>query len=442
MTQTTPAPIGAGQSSTANLPAVSRRAWIVLGMLSFVYVLNFLCRLLPTILAKPITDSLHLSDGQFGLITGFYFAVFYTFISIPVGFLADRTSRSKVLACACAIWSGATMACGFAVGYAQFAISYIVVGFGEAGGVPPSYAIISDYFPPGRRGMALGLYNLGLPIGAALAIAFGASIAAAFGWQLAFQALGALGIVAVIGVLVIVKEPRRGGLDPASAQPAKKSGFWETLTNFFSRRALVLVALGGGTTQIITYGAGNFTILFLMREKGMTLNEVALYYALLVGTVMSFGLFVAGRSVDVFSRRWKKAYGLVPALALTISLPFYIGFVWAPAWPLALAFLSACMFLNYFYLPAAITLVQQEVRPDQRVMSGALLLLVMNFMGIGLGPTFVGAVSDYFRAHAFHNSLQIAMYALVPCYVLAIMLFLWLSRVLRRESRAAGEKAR
>ena len=440
MTQTTPAPVGAGQSPTAQLPAVSRRAWIVLGMLSFVYILNFLCRLLPTILAKPITDSLHLSDGQFGLITGFYFAVFYTFISIPVGYLADRTNRSRVLACACAIWSGATMACGFAVGYAQFALSYIVVGFGEAGGVPPSYAIISDYFPPGRRGMALGLYNLGLPIGAALAIAFGASIAAAFGWQLAFQALGALGIVAVIGVLVIVKEPRRGGLDPASAQPAKKSGFWETLTSFFSRRALVLVALGGGTTQIITYGAGNFTILFLMREKGMTLNEVALYYALLVGTIMSFGLFVAGRSVDMFSRRWKHAYGLVPALALTISLPFYIGFVWAPAWPLALAFLSGCMFLNYFYLPAAITLVQQEVRPDQRVMSSALLLLVMNFMGIGLGPTFVGAVSDYFRAHAFHNSLQIAMYALLPCYVLAIMLFLWLARVLRRESRKAGEK--
>jgi len=440
MTQTPKAPVGAGQSPAPQLPSVGRRAWIVLAMLSFVYILNFLCRLLPTILAKPIEDSLHLSDGQFGLVTGFYFAVFYTFISIPVGYLADRTSRSKVLACACAIWSGATMACGFAVGYAQFAISYIVVGFGEAGGVPPSYAIISDYFPPGRRGMALGLYNLGLPIGVALAVAFGASIAAAFGWQLAFQALGALGIIAVIGVLVVVKEPLRGGLDPASAKPAKKSGFWETLRNFFSQRALVLVALGGGTTQIITYGAGNFTILFLMREKGMTFQEVALYYALLVGIVMSFGLFVAGRSVDVFSRRWKQAYGLVPALALTISLPFYIGFVWAPAWPLALAFLSACMFLNYFYLPAAITLVQQEVRPDQRVMSGALLLLVMNFMGIGLGPTFVGAVSDHFRAIAFHNSLQIAMFALVPCYILAILFFLWLSRVLRRESRTIGEK--
>jgi predicted MFS family arabinose efflux permease len=417
----------------------TRRAWAVLVMLTLVYVLNFLCRQLPAILAKPIEDTLHLTDGQFGLITGFYFAIFYTFISIPVGYLADKTSRSKVLACACAIWSGATMACGFAVSYLQFALSYMAVGFGEAGGVPPSYAIISDYFPPGRRGTALGLYNLGLPIGAALAIAFGASIASAFSWQMAFRGLGAVGVIAVIGILLIVKEPKRGGLDPVAAQPAKKSGFLETLKTFFSRRALILAALGGGATQMITYGVGNFTVLFLMREKGMTLNEVALWYALVVGIVMSLGLFVSGRSVDHFTRKSKRAYGLVGAVSLTISLPFYIGFLWSPGWPIALGFLSGCMFLNFFYLPAVITLVQQEVRPDQRVMSGALLLLVMNFIGLGLGPTFVGAVSDHFRAAAYHNSLQIALFALVPCYVLAIVLFFWLSRELRRETRKIGE---
>jgi MFS family permease len=422
--------------------SVGRRAWIVLGMLIFVYVLNFLCRTLPAVLAKPIEDALHITDGQFGLITGFYFAVFYTFISIPVGYLADKTSRSKVLAVACGLWSAATMTCGLAVNFLQFAFSYMAVGFGEAGGVPPSYALISDYFPPGKRGTALGLYNLGLPIGAALAIAFGASIAAAFSWQVAFQGLGALGLIAVIGILLVVKEPRRGGLDPASAQPVKKSGFWDTLANFFSHKPLVLAALGGGATQMITYGVGNFAILFLMREKGMTLGEVAVWYALMVAIVMSAGLFLAGRSVDIFTRRSKRAYGLVGAVALSISMPFYIAFVWSPGWPLALVFLSACMFLNFFYLPAVITLVQQEVRPDQRVMSGALLLLVMNFMGLGLGPTFIGAASDYFHASSPHNSLQIALYALLPCYVLAILLFLWLSRVLARESLAAGEKVR
>jgi predicted MFS family arabinose efflux permease len=432
------APVGVSQASMAK---ISKRAWLVLGMLIFVYVLNFLCRTLPAVLAKPIQDSLQITDGQYGLITGFYFAIFYTFISIPIGYLADKTSRSKVLAAACAIWSAATMTCGLAVNFMQFAFSYMAVGFGEAGGVPPSYALISDYFPPGKRGTALGLYNLGIPIGAALAIAFGASIASAFSWQMAFKCLGAIGLIAVLGIIFIVKEPRRGGLDPASAQPAKKSGFWETLVTFFSRRSLLLAAIGGGATQMITYGVGNFAILFLMREKGMTLGQVALWYALMVVVVMSAGLFVSGRSVDLLTRRSKRAYGLVGAVSLTISLPFYVAFVSAQTWPLALVFLSACMFLNFFYLPAVVTFVQQEVRPDQRVMSGALLLLVTNFIGLGLGPTFVGAVSDYFRAAYPHNSLQFALYALLPCYVMAIVLFFWLSRVLQRESRKAGETA-
>ncbi len=435
-------PVGVKTQAGPVAPKPTERAWIVLGMLIFVYVLNFLCRTLPAVLAKPIEDTLHITDGQFGLVTGFYFAIFYTLISIPIGYLADATSRSKVLAVACAIWSAATMACGFAVNFLQFAVSYIAVGFGEAGGVPPSYALISDYFPPGKRGTALGLYNLGLPIGASLAIAFGASIAAAFNWELAFKGLGALGLIAVAGILVIVKEPRRGGLDPASAQPVKKSGFWETLVSFFARRSLVLAAFGGGVTQMVTYGVGNFAILFLRREKGMTLDQVAVWYALMVLVVMSAGLFVAGRSVDVFTHRSKRAYGLVGTVSLTISLPFYVAFVSAPNWPLALTFLSACMFLNFFYLPAVITLVQQEVRPDQRVMSGALLLLVMNFIGLGLGPTFIGAVSDYFHKTAPHHSLQYAFYALLPCYVLAILLFFWLSRVLRSESRSAGETVR
>ena len=174
-------------ATTCRTPHPTRpRAWIALAMLSVVYVLNFLSRQLPGILAKPIQDSLHVSDGQLGRIGGLYFALFYCCISIPVGWLADKTNRSRVLAIACAVWSAATMCCGVTATYLQFAIAYMTVGFGEAGGVPPSYSIISDYFPPGRRGRALGLYNIGPPIGAALGIAFGASIAAAFSWRYAF----------------------------------------------------------------------------------------------------------------------------------------------------------------------------------------------------------------------------------------------------------------
>jgi MFS family permease len=421
-------------------PLPEAKAWFVLGMLWFVYVLNFLDRQLLAILSKPIQDTMHVSDGQLGLIGGFYFALFYCFIAIPVGWLADKTNRVAVLSLACAIWSGATMACGLARTYPQLVVARMTVGFGEAGGVPPSYAIISDYFPPGRRGTALGIYNLGPPIGAALGIAFGASIAAAFSWRHAFVVLGATGLLAALAVILFVREPRRGGLDHLAHQTAAgKTGFLQTLAMFFSRPPLVLAALGSGATQFITYGFGNFAILFLMREKGMTLNEVSVYYALVAGIGMSAGIFVSGRVIDRFTRRAKQAYALVPAASLALAIPFYVAFVWAPTWRLSLLFLIGPMFLNYFYLSSAVTLVQEEVRPDQRVMSGALLLLVMNFIGLGLGPTYVGAASDFFRASHPDNSLQIALYTLTPFYGLAILLFLWLARVLRAEKRTSGE---
>jgi len=419
------------------------RAWIALGMLIVVYVLNFLSRQLPGILAKPIQDSLHVSDGQLGRIGGLYFALFYCCISIPVGWLADKTNRSKVLAIACAVWSAATMCCGGAANFLQFACAYMTVGFGEAGGVPPSYSIISDYFPPGRRGRALGLYNIGPPIGSALGIAFGASIAAAFNWRYAFVLLGSVGLFAVIGVLLLVPEPRRGGLDRLSDQATtSKAGFRQTLAMFISRPSLMLAALASGATQFVTYGSINFAVLFLMREKGMTLHQVAVYYALVVAIGMGGSMLAAGRAIDHFTRRAKQAYALVPAASLTLALPFYLAFVWAPSWRLALIFFTATMFLNYFYLTSAVTLVQEEVRPDQRVMSGALLLLIMNLIGLGLGPTFVGAASDFFHAGHPHQSLQIALYLLASFYVVAVLLFLALARVLRNESRTVGGTTR
>jgi len=129
-----------------------------------------------------------------------------------------------------------------------------------------------------------------------------------------------------------------------------------------------------------------------------------------------------------------QAYALVPAVALTLAVPFYLAFLWASGWPLALALLLVPMSLNFFYLSPCVALVQEVVRPDQRVMSGALLLLVMNFVGLGLGPTYVGAASDYFRAAHPTNSLQIALYTLSLFYVIAIVLFLWLARILKRPS--------
>ena len=167
---------------------------------------------------------------------------------------------------------------------------------------------------------------------------------------------------------------------------------------FFSDPVLLRVSLACGATQFVTYATLNFTTLFLMREKGMTLNEVAIWYALMVGvSAWRRGCSPPGGSSIASRRVPGSAYAWLPAVGLTLAIPFFIGFVWAPTWPLALALLAFPMFLNYFYLSPAVTLVQEEVRPHERVLAGALLLLVMNLIGLGLGPTWLGAVSDWFR---------------------------------------------
>jgi MFS family permease len=142
--------------------------------------------------------------------------------------------------------------------------------------------------------------------------------------------------------------------------------------------------------------------------------------------------------LDRFTRRAKHTYATIPALTLALAIPPFLGYIWAPTWQLALLFSIGPTFLNYFYLSSAVALVQEEVAPSQRVLSGALLLLIMNLMGLGLGPTYVGAVSQYFHASNPHHSLQIAFYALVPFYFVAIGLFLWLAAVLKKETLNRG----
>lgn len=433
-------------STLAASPGATARpgayAWFALAILCLVYVLNFLDRQLLSILAKPIQDDLGVTDGQLGLIGGLYFAAFYCILAIPVGWLADRTNRVRVLAFACGLWSLATAACGLANTYPQLAAARMAVGVGEAGGVPPSYAIISDYFPSGSRGTALSLFNLGPPIGQALGIAFGASVAAAFSWRSAFIAIGIVGLFVALIVWIFVREPKRGGLDAAHDAPstakAAAAGFWPTCKMFFTHPVLLRVSLACAATQIVTYGVLNFTTLFLMREKGMTLEDVALYYALLIGIFLSAGMYISGRLIDAFTKKSKVAFAWIPAIGLILAMPLFIAFVWAPTWPMALAFLALPTALNYFFLSPSVTLVQEEVRPDQRVLSGALLLLVMNLVGLGFGPTFVGFVSDYFKPTHPENSLQLAFYGLVPFYVLAVVLFVWLARALKREGQRGG----
>lgn len=438
-----PTSAGSPKGNPADYQPVTGYSWFVLAMLCIVYVFNFLDRQLLSILTEPIKGELQLSDAQMGRLGGIYFAAFYTIIGIPVGWLADRTNRVRILALGCFLWSLCTFWSGRATTYPMLVAARMGVGIGEAGGAPPSYSIVADYFPAYRRGTALAIFSLGVPFGQALGIAFGAKIAELYDWRLAFVVLGGAGVVMSALLVFLVKEPKRGRMDvkldihmqeaPPVALEEEKAKLGETIKMFFGRPVLLWTALSCGAAGFVTYAVLNWTTPFLMRDKGMTLGEIALYYSILTLVFTGTGTWAAGAMVDKLATRSKVWYALVPAIALGAAIPFYLAFVMAPTWPIALAFLAGPAFLNIFYLAPALAIVQNSVRPNQRTISGALLLFVLNLVGLGFGPTFIGQLSTSLSAEFGKESLQQAMMWLTPFYVIVVVTHLVAAWSIKRE---------
>jgi MFS family permease len=421
-------------------PSSSYR-YLVVTILAIVYTFNFMDRQIMSILAEPIRKDLGLSDTQLGMLTGLAFALFYTTFGIALAWLADRVVRVKIMAAACAVWSLFTVACGMAQNFTQLAIARVVVGIGEAGGSPPSYSLISDYFPPKERGVGLAIYSLGVPIGSMVGAAVGGAVAATYGWRTAFIVVGLPGILMALIMLVLVREPKRGGLDPlvngaVAHDPAPP--LMTAVAGFFANRTLVLVAISSGLSAFVGYAMLNWNPPFLIRVKGMSLGEVAAYYSLVLGITGMIGTFGAGWLVDRLSLRDRRWYSWVPAIAFTLTLPALAGLLWAPTWQLALLFLAVPALLNNMYLAPALTVVQNAVPPARRTMSGAILLFILNLVGLGGGPVYIGMISDHAKAEYGERSLMVGFTALFPIILLTIGAHLVAAASIARDKRLAA----
>lgn len=392
-------------------------AWLVLFMLAFIYIFNFLDRQLMSVLIQPIKADLGFTDEQMGYMTGFWFALFYTGFGVIVGFLADRTSRRNILFAGAFLWSVFTTLCGMAKDYPTMLVSRIGVGVGEAAGAPPSYSIISDYFPPHRRAQALALFSLGVPFGQAAGVAFGAKIDSIWGWETAFISVGIAGAVAAVLMLFIVREPKRGAMDhnasvtreQAEANASQKSGFFATFWEFINRPMLLWAALGCGFSAFVGYVALTWNAAYMQRTMAMTSDDTALWYALMLAIAMGLGTWVSGAVTDFLAKRSKVWYALVPGIAMAASAPFWYFFVMATDWRVALMILSVPTFLTIMYLAPALALIQNSVKPSQRTMAGAILLMVLNMIGLGGGPTLAGAISSNLTLSGIAERLSIPL---------------------------------
>lgn len=427
--------------ATAPPRTVSGYSYFVVGFLALVYTMNFLDRQIVSILGKQISTELHLSKTQFGYLGGTFFAVTYTTFGIGVAYIADRAKRTWVIAFACAVWSVFTALCGTATSFAQILAYRMGVGFGEAGGSPPSYSLISDYFPAEKRGTGLAIYSLGVPLGSMIGAFAGGKIAVAYGWRTAFYVVGAPGLILAVLMLLLVREPKRGGLDAlaeGTSEHLPAPPILDAIVGFFGNRTLALTAVSSGLSAFVGYAGLVWNPQFLENVKQMSESDVAVYYALTLGATGIIGTFGAGWFVDRMAKHDRRWFAWLPALAFGLSIPFWIGLIWAPTWQLAMLFLAGPLFLNNMYLSPALTVAQNAVPPARRTMTGAILLFVLNLVGLGAGPVYVGFVADKMTPAHGDMALAYGYAAIIPFIVLTMGAHLAASVSIGRDKRLAA----
>jgi predicted MFS family arabinose efflux permease len=199
-------------TAQATAPAVPGRT-LMMALLVVAYTLNFVDRQIIGILAEPIKGDLGLTDAELGWMGGTAFALFYTLLAIPIAMLADRRNRSTIIAIGLTLWSAATALCGVAQNFWQLFLARMGVGIGEAGGVAPSYGLISDFYPREKRARALAFFSLGIPFGSAIGVLFGGLIAARVDWRFAFIAIGIAGVLFAPFFKWGVRDPGHGRAD-------------------------------------------------------------------------------------------------------------------------------------------------------------------------------------------------------------------------------------
>jgi MFS family permease len=391
----------------------TKAKYYVLGLLTVVYSFNFIDRQLLSILQESIRAELSLSDSQLGLLTGFAFAVFYVVAGLPIARWADRSNRRNIIALSVGLWSLMTAMSGFVQNYAQLLAARIGVGVGEAGGSPPSHSVISDIFPPESRASAISFYSTGVSIGILFGFLLGGWLNELFGWRVAFVVVGAPGILIAIIVRYTLTEPIRGLSENRHASDETVS-FKDVLTVLWRRVSFRHMALGAALNAFASYSTSNWTASFFIRSYGMTTGELGTWLALIMGLGGAIGVFGGGLLADKLGRQDKRWYMWVPSLAGFISVPFMIGVYVVDNAYLALCFSVVPGVLFNVYLGNTIATTHGLVGLRMRATASAILFLILNMIGLGIGPWSVGILSDSLSQSLGDDSLRQAMLYIIP----------------------------
>ena len=386
--------------------AGSQSTWYVLATLVAIYAFAHLDRQILSLLVEPLKHDLHLSDTGISLLQGFAFALFMAAAGLPIGRLVDAGRRTPILAAGILTWGLTTMGCGFASSFAGLMALRMGVGAGEAVLTPSAHSIIAEAAPEKRLGLALGLFGIGSYIGGGLAFILGAFILVGVEhlgpvhlgwpgtfkyWQLVFLAVGAPALPMALWALSL-PEPRR----PGRVQEMDRS--IRAGVEFFRTHyaGMGLVNLTGGFTAVALYAASAWFPTFVVRTFHWTASAAGIGYGLVVMVCGAVGV-VGGGLLGDFAVARGHASGRLMAMGATAAcaVPFACVAPLMPTpWSSFLLLAPATLFITMALglLPS----VQQAIVPNHlRGSASALGTLMVNLVGLGLGPTCVALASDH-----------------------------------------------
>ena len=371
----------------------------VLAVLILIYTSNFIDRMILAVLGQPMKQDLGLSDLQLGVLGGFAFAILYSTLGLPIAAAAERTKRVNVITAGLTVWSLMTAVCGLAANYGQLLAARIGVGVGEAAFAPPSASLLSDYYPPERRATALGLLSLGIPLGTIIGVLIGGYVSQHYGWRTAFFVVGVPGLLLAVLLRTTVREPLRGRFDQSAVEPAPSMA--AAARRLFGKPAYLHVCLGAALTSFAAYGVTTFAIPYLMRGFGLSVAAASVAFAVFGGLAAAVGVAAGGPLSDWLGRKDRRLYVLVPAAGLALAGPLFALAFLQPTLKGLATFIVAPLVVQYLYLGPAAALCQNMARPRERALASAYLTLVINLIGLGLGPPLLGLASDLFASAAF-----------------------------------------
>ncbi len=393
-------------------------AFYALALLMFVYILNFLDRTIIYILFPLIKKEMAFSDTQLALLGTTSFVIFYTVLGIPFGRLADKGSRTKLIAAGLVIWSLFSGLTGFANSFWTIFACRVMVGVGEATLGPAAISLLSDYFPPAKRATVTSIYSMGIAIGAGLAALLGGYLSN-IGWREAFFIVGFPGVIVAV-LVFLLREPQRE-IKSSAAETSYSSTDWKKL---LTNKSFLLLCIGYALLGLATNNLSIWGATFYSRVIGFDLPTIGFWGGILTLLAGIPATLFGGVLADKFrkkSRGGRMYYGAILSL---ISVPFWLLLIFTTSVPLILLANGVLLFAALGWLGAAAADATEIAGINLRGLAIAIYFFTVNIFAYLIGSNLIGLLSDKFGATANPAMMRYALLVCpVACALSALCLF-------------------